>query len=150
MELEDTLKNITNTLLEDYPELFLIELKIKGHEGGQRVKVIVDGEPSVNIDDCAEISRKLGFQIEEQELIADKFVLEVTSPGIDHPLQLPRQYYKNVGRNVRIKTEDGNEFEGELKWAEKDELKVIESKSKKELNLNLKEIKQTNVLVSFN
>ena len=75
-----------------------------------------------------------------------KYTLEVSSPGLDFPISLHRQYVKNIGRNLELETIAGEKIEGEL-------IEVTESsilvKSKSERSFLLDEIKQSKVKVSF-
>jgi ribosome maturation factor RimP len=49
--------------------------------------------------ECAQVSRYVGFKLEEENVIEEAYNLEVSSPGIDTPLMLVRQYTKNIGRH---------------------------------------------------
>ncbi|MEL7144969.1 MAG: hypothetical protein AAFO69_01270, partial [Bacteroidota bacterium] len=109
-------------LLEEHSDLFLIDVIVKGNIGTVKVVVILDGDNGVGIDNCVSISRQLSGFLEEEDLIEGKYTLEVTSSGLEHPLQLPRQYTKNVGRNVRVVCSDQSTHEGKL--ASVDEEKV--------------------------
>ncbi len=145
----EAISKLVENILSDYPDLFLVDVTLKGNPNNQKLIVLVDGDPNVNIDDCAEISRKLGLQIEEGEIISGKYILEVSSPGIDTPLKLPRQYTKNVGREVKMELESGGQLKGKLHKVEGDQIVVLEKKSGKEVDLKIQEIKKTNILVSF-
>lgn len=77
--------------------------------------VIVDGESGLNLDQVTEISRNVSEIVEElPELGATPFTLEVTSPGIDRPLTLPRHWRKNTGRLIKIATLEGAVIEGRI------------------------------------
>ncbi len=135
-------------------QLFLVDVVVSGNKAGQKVTVIIDGDNGVTIDDCAALSRAVSSELETLETFAGPFVLNVSSPGLDHPIKLRRQYEKNVGRNVKVVLTDGEATIGKLlKIAE--EKVVIEKKpeNKKEesktVELPLSEIVKTNVLVSF-
>ena len=83
------------------------------------------------------------------------FSLEVSSPGIDEPLKLLRQYHKNIGRNVEVITNDGNKQEGKLISVNEDAITIeyTEGKNKKAViknsNIDLTDIKQTRVQIKF-
>ena len=59
---------------------------LRGNVGNQKVLVLIDGDEGVNIDDCSKISRKVGPILEEGDFMPGKYLLEVSSPGLDHPL----------------------------------------------------------------
>ena len=94
--------------------------------------------------------------IEEGELYPENnFSLEVSSPGVDRPLQLHRQYLKNVGRKVEVLYTDGNKLEGTLTQVNEGGV-VIEQQEgkgkkmiKKEVTILFNEIKHTTVLITF-
>ena len=73
---------------------------------GQRsvVRVVVDRDQGVSLDDVAEVSRALSelLDAEDEALGRSPYVLEVTSPGVDRPLTAPRHWRRNVGRLVAV------------------------------------------------
>lgn len=72
-------------------------------EGARRViQIFVDTDEGITIAQCAEISRELGAALDVQNIINEPYELEVSSPGIDKPLKLLRQYRKNVGRKYAV------------------------------------------------
>jgi len=140
--------------IKEKEDLFLIDVIVKGNTGTTKVVVILDGDNGVAIEDCVRTSRNLSAYLEEEDPIEGKYTLEVTSAGLEHPLQLPRQYAKNVGRNVRIINNDQSIYEGKLTSADQDTvtLEVLKDKKKKTtdtLSIPFSEIEKTNVLVSF-
>ena len=90
-----------------------------------------------------------------EDLIDYAYVLEVSSPGLDHPIKLKRQYAKNVGRKLSLKLMSGEEFKGKLVEVNETSLEVLMEKKvqkKKEVeqvNVLLEEIEKAKVLVSF-
>lgn len=83
-------------------------------QGKTKILVLLDSDQGVNIDDCARLSRKIGGELEEGEVLDIAYILEVSSPGLDHPLAMERQYFKNIGRKLRIHTMEGSVCEGTL------------------------------------
>jgi ribosome maturation factor RimP len=86
----------------------LEELKVSRMGRTHVVRVIVDGEDGVSLDDVAKISRAASVALDEAELTGGAFTveayqLEVSSPGVDRPLTLPRHWRRNVGRLVKVK-----------------------------------------------
>ena len=135
-------------IINEFPELFLVDLTVTGLSGNQRVLVLIDGEAGLSIESCSLISRKLSNRIEEEELIDGKFNHEVSSPGIDRPLSLTRQYKKNIGRKLKVETLEGEIFEGKLKEIE--EQTIVLSVNERDETMLLDKIKKAKVLISFN
>jgi ribosome maturation factor RimP len=72
------------------------------------VRIVIDGDGGVGLDDIAEVSRALSAALDAaeadgQQISADAYTLEVSSPGVDRPLTLPRHWRRNVGRLVKVK-----------------------------------------------
>lgn len=145
-ELEQKIISQVESHISDNPSLFLVDVLIKGNVGNQKVMVFIDGDDGVSIDDCAGISRMLGQFLESEDAIEGKYLLDVSSPGLDHPLKLPRQYKRNLGREVEVEL-NNEKLKGILKSFEND--RIVISDGKKEKEMALKDVKQTKVLVSF-
>ena len=135
------------------PDLFLVSAKLQPN--GVLI-ILVDGDNGIGIAECVQISRYVGFKLEEEDVIKTAYNLEVSSPGIDTPLTMPRQYTKNIGRNLTIKMEDGTKREGKLNGITEDAILVeeqIKQKGKKaeiiESVIPLDKITETKVLISF-
>ena len=154
MELKEHLKEIANRHLpgDDY---FLVEIILKGLEQNQKVLILIDGDHGVNIDACANLSRAMAEELELEELFPDKYTLEVSSPGIDHPLILLRQYRARVGKSLKLTLKDGREITGKLLSVSEEKIKIdkIVKQGKKqiteEIEVPLAEVSKAMVLVSF-
>ena len=143
MQAEDQIRIIeekVNSLLAAHPSHFLVEVRIKPTNN---VKVFIDADEGVILSDLIEYNRKLYKQLEESSLFPNgDFSLEVSSPGLDEPLKLFRQYKKNIGRFVEIIFKDNTKKEGKLIDATEDGI-VIETETGKGKK---KEIKQESIL----
>ncbi|MEK6782836.1 MAG: ribosome maturation factor RimP [Bacteroidota bacterium] len=113
MDLNNKIRELAQTCLVDESQ-FLVEVILKAKAGPKRVLVVLDGDKGVNIETCAKVSRALSNAMDESGLMDDNYTLEVTTPGLDHPLKLKRQYYKNVGRGFKIHTKDKALLQGTL------------------------------------
>ncbi len=80
-----------------------------GLEKKNKVLVLIDGDEGVNIDHCAQISRKISAELEEKEVMDGAYRLEVSSPGVEFPLKYQRQFPKHIGRKVKVSQNDGAE-----------------------------------------
>ncbi|MCK5710607.1 MAG: ribosome maturation factor RimP [Deltaproteobacteria bacterium] len=103
-------------LFEKRLELFDIEFKSQGQKGVLRI--FIDKDEGVTIDDCTVISRELGTLLEVHEVIPGSYTLEISSPGLTRPLRKPSDYIRFKGKTVKIKTiediEDKKVFKGKL------------------------------------
>lgn len=140
-------------LLADQPQYFLVDLKIKPTNN---IKLFLDGDQGITIEKCISINRALYKQLEESGLFPnDDFSLEVSSPGLDEPLKLYRQYLKNKGRLVEILLKDGRKIEGKLLEVNESDLVIEETKGKnkkKEILQHLfllNDIKSTKLQIVF-
>jgi ribosome maturation factor RimP len=100
-------------------DIFVVDLEVRGSGGSRVVDIYVDSDEELSIKKLAEVNREVGFLLDVEDLIPGRYNLNVSSPGLDRPLRLPRQYRKNIGKPMRIhyNKPDGagaTEIEGEL------------------------------------
>jgi ribosome maturation factor RimP len=93
---------------------FVVDTEVKGSANNLKIQVFVDGDESVDVAECASISRRLSALLEEGNVIDGQYVIEVSSPGAGRPLKYLRQYAKHVGRDMEISTSDQHMYEGKL------------------------------------
>ena len=108
MNLRSKVEPLLEKVLEENPSLFLIDLKI-GMDNN--IKVILDGDNDVSLNDCIKISRAIEHNLDRD---VEDFSLVVTSAGVGEPLSNRRQYLKNIGRNLKVEIPLGNSFQGIL------------------------------------
>jgi ribosome maturation factor RimP len=84
-------------------EYFLVDIQVRGHKGTRVVEVYIDSAENFGHDDLAVVSKELGFLLDVEDTVDGSYKLEVSSPGIKRPLQVPQQYQKNVGRTLRVR-----------------------------------------------
>ncbi len=115
---------LRNTLEEILPamEAYLVELSIRPG----KVQLFIDRDPHITIDDCAAIHRTLVHRLNRHFPFSDDFELEVSSPGIDQPLKVLRQYKKNIGRTVDVVLWSGSKCTGVLLHADDEKLLIEE------------------------
>lgn len=131
MNNETIIQTVTEkleTIIQDNPTVFLVEIKIKPTNN---IKVFVDGDNGVGIDRLVSYNRQLYKQLEEMAIFPEgDFSLEVSSPGLSEPLKMHRQYVKNIGRFVEIVLLDGAQVEGKLLTVTETEITLEEEKGK--------------------
>jgi ribosome maturation factor RimP len=153
MQVEKRVIELIEEKISDRPELFLVEVKMLPNN---KLIIHVDGDEGISIQDCAAISRHVGFHLEEENTIEKAYNLEVSSPGVGEPLKLKRQYEKNIGRELSVKLSGGEIMEGKLldmnDTAITIEAKVKEKGKKAQLvetSIDFDKIIETKVLISF-
>jgi len=155
MEIVEEIKNIAMTKLAD-PSQFIVDVVVSARKGPKKVLVLLDGDNGITIDDCANLSRDLSKALDEQDWMNDSYTLEVSTPGLDQPLALERQFKKNIGRLLKVKRVGDGVLEGRLAEVfEKDKIILTQKtgSGKKEetktLEIPFTEIEKAFVLVSF-
>ena len=148
-----TLEQLVAQVIDSAAGDFLVELKLLP---GNNIRVFVDGDNGVPIDKLVQYNRVLYKKIEEIGLFpGGDFALEVSSPGLDEPLKMERQYVKNIGRLVEVITKEGQKKEGKLVSVNEKEIAVEEEKGKgkkKEVvvhTIPTTEIKSTKIQIKF-
>ena len=116
--LKEQLKSSIQQALEAYPALFLLDFTIGGDS---HIKVVLDGDEGVSFRDCMTVSRAIESHLNREE---EDFSLEVASAGATCPLQLPRQYKKNIGRKLQVITNEDT-WEGTLTQTSDDDITLV-------------------------
>ena len=151
---KNTVKELLETALAERSDLFLIDFSI---QGDNQIKVVIDGDNGVLVEDCMFISRAIEHNLDRED---QDFSLEVMSCGATEPLVNKRQYKKNVNRLLNVKT-ISEKIEGKLTEATADtiklEWKVREPKPvgkgkvtvKKQANIAYENILEAKVMIKF-
>lgn len=127
---ENTTLAVVKKMLEPLltGDIFLVDMRIKPTNN---IKIYLDADNGLGIEKCIKINRALYKNIEETALFPDgNFSLEVSSPGIDEPLKLHRQYEKNKGRNVEVVLNDGTVYEAVLSGIYENGIQLIITEGK--------------------
>lgn len=136
---------------------FLVDLEIKSGFKRMEIAVFLDSMEGIQIEECAEISRKLSNWLEEGDLVVDAYNLEVSSPGIDAPINQDWQFEKNKGRRIKVWMKEGENMEGVLEKKEGNQVFLFKEKKHKHLvkidkvatQVSLDQIDKIKVQVSF-
>ncbi|WP_213520872.1 ribosome assembly cofactor RimP [Nonlabens sp.] len=154
--LKEKVEKLLNEAFEERPDLFLIDFKMGS---GNEIQVIIDGDDGVKLSDCMFFSRAVEHNLDREEY---DFSIEVLSAGASSPLNFPRQFIKNLGRDLQIVDREKRSETGLLKQADTEGVtitwKAREPKPigkgkvtvEKEWTLKYEDIKQAKVVVKFN
>lgn len=111
MSLPETRQKIEEILqpLVEARSAFLVDVQIRSDRGGKLVQAFVDTDEGITIELCADISRELDRMLSLHQVFQGSFHIEVSSPGLDKPLKLLRQYRKNIGRKFKVRYRSNGE-----------------------------------------
>jgi ribosome maturation factor RimP len=133
--LPDNLKTEVENALSEFFEgttLFLVDVQINPTG---KIAVFADGQENITIEQCTKISRFLENFLESNGLVGEKYTLEVSSPGMDETLKVPKQFKKCIGREMEVLLKNGQKEIGILTaFSETDiNIEIPEQKKKKEI-----------------
>jgi len=153
--MDNISKYVQESLDENgWQDCYIVEVRISA---SKRIEVFLDRDEGISFAICRKVSRYIEEKIDTSLEFGEKYTLDVSSPGIGTPLKLLKQYYKNVGRKVVIKTLDSTVFKGVMKEVT-DDFVIIEStvgkkNTKKfkiiETKIEMNNIMETKIAVSF-
>lgn len=155
MTFRNKVQELLEVVLAEREHLFLIDLSINE---ANKISVVLDGDFGVNLQDCIDVSRAIENNLDREEL---NFSLEVASAGVSSPLKLVRQFKKNIGRTIKVKTTASEEVEAKLtsaddekitlEWQAREPKKIGKGKEtvEKKLELPYENIKEAIVIISF-
>jgi len=147
-------KELLEEALLEREDLFLIDFSVTGENN---ISIIIDGDQGVTVEDCIFISRAIEHNIDREE---HDFALEVASEGATTPLKLPRQYKKNIGRDLEVKTAtetitaklvSASDEAIELEWKAREPKPVGKGKVtvQKKANIAYNDILEAKVMIKF-
>lgn len=102
-EIIDKVKEIIGNLLQD-KEMELVDITCKRQGPDMVLRLIVDKKGGITIDECGWVNERLGEMLDKEDLFTDRYILEVSSPGLDRPLKTKKDFEKATGKLVRINT----------------------------------------------
>ena len=147
-------KDLIREKLEE-KNCFVVEIEVRE---GNNILLEIDSPEGVTIKDCIDFSRAVEHNLDRE---VEDFELHVSSPGLNKPLRVIEQYYKNIGREIEVTTNDNTKIKGVLKAVNENEIEVaytykekIEGKKKKQTITKQQKIafnnnKETTVVISF-
>jgi len=136
-------------------EMFIVEIKVSS---GNSISVIIDSDSGLSIEECIKISRHVEHSLDRDK---EDFALEVSSPGLTEPFRALRQYKKYTGRDIEVKTIEGEALTGVLKSVDENGIDLeitkkvkVEGKKKKRLvtqtySINFDQIKTAKCVIAF-
>lgn len=152
MALKDQIAELIAPALQE-AGYYLEDVNVVSPGNHRIVTVIVDGDSALNLDQVTVASKLVSELVDEAPFMGETpFTLEVTSPGIDRPLTLPRHFAKNLTRLLKVTLNDGAVITGRI-TSNTDldvTLSVTEKKEVKDVTILLADIKRAVVEIEFN
>ncbi|MCY8024831.1 ribosome maturation factor RimP [Bacillus sonorensis] len=151
----DTVSEMVQPILDNL-QLELVDIEFVKEGQNWFLRVFIDSDDGVDIEECAKVSEALSEKLDEADPIKPNYFLEVSSPGAERPLKKEADFRKALGKNVYIKTyepiEDNKEFEGTLSAfdGETVEVTVTIKTRQKRINIPYEKIAKARLAVSFN
>lgn len=129
----------------------LVDVEYVSKHGRWVLRLFIDREGGVTIDDCARVSGEIGDVIDVQDIIDHEYVLEVSSPGIERLLKKKKDFQKAAGRNVKLRTihprEGRRNYAGVLDRVEGDTITLLVDGT--EVSFPIEEVEKANLVYDF-
>ena len=119
MDFRAKVEQLVHEFLETRKDLYLVDLKISA---GDDITVILDGDEGLSLQDCLDASRAIEYNLDREE---HDFSLQVMSPGLSEPLKLPRQFKKNMGREIEVLLNSDEKIQGEVVAVDDEKVTIV-------------------------
>lgn len=112
--VEDRIEQLLLEKFQDveYQDFFIVDITF--NPANKKLEVFLESDSILTIGQCAKLNRYLQNHIDENDWLGEKYILDVSSPGITKPLKLVRQYIKNIGRGITVTLNDKSKEKGDL------------------------------------
>jgi ribosome maturation factor RimP len=143
--IEETVTDIVNNIIKstDYE---LVDVEYVKEGPFKYLKVYINKEEGITVDDCADISRALNKKLDDIDFIKEQYFLEVSSPGVERPLKTEADFAKNLDKLVEVKFYkpiDGKKMVTGI-LLEKTETAVVINAENEKISIDLKDISKIN------
>lgn len=113
----------------------LIDVEFVKEAGEYYLRSYIDKEGGITIDDCEAVSRELNPLLDEEDYIEEGYIMEVSSPGLGRPLKKEKDFVRNIGKRIELKTYRAiggtKDFEGVLTAFDEDSVTLQEEESER-------------------
>ncbi len=147
MITEATIRALVEEKLEG-TDIFIVAAKVSSTNS---IRVFIDAVEGLNVKDCVSVSRHIEGNLDRE---IEDYELQVSSPGLTEPFSHPLQYKKNVGRDIKVTTLEGETWKGKLVAFDGEAITVAPEKKKKKETVDsvlipLETIKEAKTVISF-
>jgi ribosome maturation factor RimP len=137
-KIEQIAKDLVMPVLEKN-NFELVDVEYKKEGSHWYLRVYIDKEGGITLDDCQLVSEYLSDRLDEVDPIEHSYILEVSSPGLDRPLKKPRDFERNIGKEIEISLyspiDKRKKFEGELIEFTGDKIIILYNGERKEFDM---------------
>ena len=139
---------ITLPLTEEKIEL--VDIQFVSEHGKKILRIFIDKEGGISLNDCEHMSNKIGGLLDQTDIVKTSYCLEVSSPGVDKPLEQPFEYKRNIGRDLTVEYNENDEMKqvtGELNDLHNDIITILVGK--KSLQIPISRVKRAQVKLKW-
>ena len=121
---EDVLEQVGPKLerIVEFAGMELVHVEARRESGGTILRLYIDREGGVTLEDCARVSRQVSAELDADDPLPGRYTLEVSSPGLDRPLVRPADYTRFLGKEAQVQTHEAlagrKRFKGTLAGAD--------------------------------
>lgn len=159
-DYEQRTEALVTPVLEKY-EYELVDVEFVKEAGSWHLRVYIDKEGGITLDDLTVVNHELSDLLDEEDYIAESYILEVSSPGLLRPFKKPKDFLRNLGQDVEVKLfspvtweEKGKkysdkEFIGVLKAYREEENAIVLGMDDREMEVQVKDIALIRKYIAF-
>ncbi len=149
-EIAERVRRIADPILTS-EGMELVAVEYRREARGWVLRLTIDKETGVTLDDCSRISQAVGRELDIEDFISAPYVLEVSSPGLTRPLKTEKDFLKRRNRLIRVRTVDPingrQQFKGRLLGVSNEEIDLEEEEGM--IQIPLAKIARANLEIEF-
>ena len=151
--MADTLVEKLTALVEPIVadlQLELVELQFRQEQHGWVIRITIYAEDGITIEHCKGVSKEVSYLLDVEDFITQKYYLEVSSPGLDRPLTTPRDFERNIDRQVSVTLLDGDDVisvSGVIVKVDDEDITLMNDAE--EIAFHYTEVKKAKLIIDF-
>ena len=142
LAIVDKVKEAVTSILKEH-QIELVDITYRREKGQKVLRILVDKSGGITLDECGWLNSRVGWMLDGSNIIAERYILEVSSPGVDRPLKTPQDFARAAGKLVKIITsvpiKGENLYIGRLKGVNSEKV-IVETEEGKSFVISLDKI----------
>jgi ribosome maturation factor RimP len=136
MALKEDIINLVEPVLNE-ENFELVELKLSQYKRNNRLQFYVDSDNGVTIDDCVRLTKLIEPHLEKSNLFSYRYIIEISSPGLDRPLKTAADFKRRIGEEIRVffNNDELPPLEGKLTYADDERIEILKDDNKETVEL---------------